>query len=307
MRGIGAEFSAPLWPVAGPNRYALYSITHPDAAGILIPAGGGTRWVYGVVAGPEDDVAALSRPEVLAARIRTAAGVPDLPVEVVRQSSFVAGAKLARAFSSGRVFLAGDAAHQVTPRGGNGLAMAVRDGVAIGWRLAWVLRGWAPVTLLDTYEEEVRPLAAQDVAQDVARAADPERRSFDVVTELLHDLGGRVPHAWVEPGGAGRTPVSTLDVLGDGLTLFVGEGAVVWRTAAALLGQRVPVDVVRLTRQTSHALGLREAGGALLVRPDAVPVARWYRIDGIAAARTALERAVDDVLGTAASPEAGAA
>ncbi|MEV4582820.1 FAD-dependent oxidoreductase [Nonomuraea jabiensis] len=290
MRGISAEFHAPLWPVLGRHRYALYSISHPDGAGVLIPSGG-SRWQFGVVLGPDDDVEALAHPEALADRIRLASGVPDLPVHLLRQSAFTADAKLSTTFSSGRVFLAGDAAHRVTPRGGNGLAMAVRDGIAIGWRLAWVLRGWAPAHFLDTYEAEVRPLAAADVA----RAADPQGRCHAVLTELLHDLGGRLQHAWVAPGAPGRSPVSTLDLVGDGLTLFAGDDDSAWPTAAACLERGVPVEVVTLPRSTAHALGLH-AGGGLLVRPDAVPVARWYRVTDVPRAVAELQRAVDDVL-----------
>jgi putative polyketide hydroxylase len=301
MRGISAEFRAPLWPVLGPHRYALYSISHPDGAGVLIPSGDGSRWQFGVVLGPDDDAAALAHPEALAERIQIASGLPGLPVDLLRQSTFTADAKLSTAFSSGRVFLAGDAAHRVTPRGGNGLAMAVRDGIAIGWRLAWVLRGWAPASFLDTYEAEVRPLAAADVA----RAADPQGRCHAVLTELLHDLGGRLQHAWVAPGGPGRPAVSTLDLVGDGLTLFVADGSA-WRTAVARRERGVPVDVVTLPRDTAHALGLH-AGGGLLVRPDAVPVARWYRVTDVPRAVAELERAVDDVLEHRFETVAGAA
>ncbi|GAA0497335.1 FAD-dependent oxidoreductase [Paractinoplanes deccanensis] len=300
MRGIGAEFRAPLWPILGPHRYALYSISHPDGAGVLIPSGDGTRWQYGVVLGPNDDVAALTRPGALADRIRIASGLPDLPVDLVRCGAFTADAKLAATFSSGRVFLAGDAAHRVTPRGGNGLAMAVRGGLAIGWRLAWVLRGWAPAHFLDTYETEVRPLAATDVA----RAADPHGRCHAVLTELLHDLGGRLQHAWLAPGAPGRSPVSTLDLVGDGLTLFLGEDDSAWRTAARL-DHAVPVDAVTLPPATAHALGLH-AGSGLLARPDAVPVARWYRVTRVDRAAAELERAVGDVLGLPATTMAGA-
>jgi putative polyketide hydroxylase len=302
MRGIGVEFRAPLWPVLGPHRYALYSISHPDGAGVLIPSGGGSRWQFGVVLGPDDDMAALARPESLTERIRRASGLPDLPVQLVRQSTFTADAKLSTTFSSGRVFLAGDAAHRVTPRGGNGLAMAVRDGIAIGWRLAWVLRGWAPATFLDTYEAELRPLAAADVT----RAADPKGGCHAVLTELLHDLGGRLQHAWVAPGGPGQPPVSTLDLVGDGLTLFVGDDDVAWRTAVSRLERDVPVEVVTLRRATAHALGL-QTGGGLLVRPDAVPVASWYRVSDVPRAVAELERAIDDVLDLRVATVAGAA
>ena len=123
------------------------------------------------------------------------------------------GRQLAERFSDGRVHLVGDAAHRVTPRGGNGLAMAVRDGLALGWRLAWVLRGSAPPCFLGGYEQEQRPLAAADVA----RAADPQGGCDAVITEMLNDVGGRLQHAWVGPG------TSTLDLVGQGVTLLVAD------------------------------------------------------------------------------------
>lgn len=147
----------------------------------------------------------------------------------------------------------------------------------------------------------MRPLAAADVA----RAADPHGRCHTVLTELLHDLGGRLQHAWVAPGAPGR-PLSTLDLVGDGLTLFVGGDDSAWRTAAARRRHGVPVDVVPLRRATAHALGLR-SGGGLLVRPDAVPVASWYRVTDVPRAVAELERAVDDVLGHRVATVAGAA
>lgn len=300
MAGVSAEFRAPIWPVLGEHRHALYSISEPRGAGVLIPAGTDERWQFGVVVEPDDDVAAHARPHALADRIRHAVGVPDLPVEIVQVTTFAAGAQLAERFQLGRVFLAGDAAHRVTPRGGNGLAMAVRDGLALGWRLAWVVRGWAPPSFLATYEEEMRPPAADDVA----RAADPEGGCHPVLTELLHDLGGRLQHAWVDAGPPDGDPVSTLDLLTDGLTLFVGHDAVAWRLAAPRASGRAPVAVVELPRAAGRALGLRP-DGALLVRPDGVPVARWYSDGGCAAER--LDRAIDDLLGPPASAAGGSA
>ena len=69
------------------------------------------------------------------------------------------GLGLAARFREGDVFLVGDAAHRVTPRGGTGLNTAIRDGFDIGWKLAWVLRGWAHERLLESYERERRPVA----------------------------------------------------------------------------------------------------------------------------------------------------
>ncbi len=59
----------------------------------------------------------------------------------------------------GDAFLIGDAAHRVTPRGATGLNTAIRDGFDIGWKLGWVLRGWADARLLESYERERRPVA----------------------------------------------------------------------------------------------------------------------------------------------------
>ena len=95
---------------------------------------------------------------------------------------------------------------------------AIRDGYDLGWKLAWVLRGWAGEELLDSYEAERRPVAEHNGA----RGTDPNGSIRGVTEELHVDLGGRIAHAWL-PGETGR--VSTLDLLGDGLTLFTGPGS----------------------------------------------------------------------------------
>lgn len=279
MAGLSAEFRAPLWEVLGEHRFALYTVTHPGGAGVLIPAGGGDRWQYGVVTTGRADVARLDDHDVLRARIRAASGVPGLPVEIVRTHAFTSAAQIADRFSHGRVFLVGDAAHRVTPRGGTGLAMAVRDGFDLGWRLTWVLRGWAPASLLAGYEREGRPL----IADSVARAEAPVGRCRSVVSEMQHDLGGRIAHAWAGPD------VSTVDLIGPGLTLMTAGPAAAWGAD----GLGVPIDVVELPAAAAHALGLRGPCGAVLVRPDGVPVTTWWAPDD---PRRELARAVAEVL-----------
>jgi 2-polyprenyl-6-methoxyphenol hydroxylase-like FAD-dependent oxidoreductase len=75
-------------------------------------------------------------------------------------SAFNMNARLADRYRDGRIFIAGDAAHIHPPTGGQGLNTSLQDAYNIGWKLAAVLNG-APDTLLDTYEEERRPIAAQ--------------------------------------------------------------------------------------------------------------------------------------------------
>jgi FAD binding domain len=74
-------------------------------------------------------------------------------------SAFNMNARLADRYRVGRVFLVGDAAHIHPPTGGQGLNTSVQAAYNLGWKLAAVLAG-APDTLLDTYEEERRPIAA---------------------------------------------------------------------------------------------------------------------------------------------------
>ena len=109
--------------------------------------------------------------------IRRAAGVSTLPVTVERLSTFTFEARMAERYGDGRCFLAGDAAHRMTPRGGTGMNTAIQDSFDLGWKLAWVLRGWASPALLDSYERERRPVAAHNV--DRASQPGGARRDTD--------------------------------------------------------------------------------------------------------------------------------
>ena len=75
------------------------------------------------------------------------------------RSAYGMSARLADRYRAGRVLLAGDAAHVHPPTGGQGLNTSVQDAYNLGWKLAAVLAG-APESLIDTYEEERRPVAA---------------------------------------------------------------------------------------------------------------------------------------------------
>ncbi len=108
-------------------------------------------------------------------------------------SKFNDTARLAANYRSGRVFLAGDAAHIHYPAGGQGLNMGVQDAVNLGWKLAAVVRGEAPESLLDTYETERRPVAERVLENTRAQSAlsqpTPQTQSLRDILASLIDLG----------------------------------------------------------------------------------------------------------------------
>ncbi|MGW4946016.1 rifampin monooxygenase [Actinoplanes sp. NPDC004185] len=121
--------------------------------------------------------------------LRTVAGT-DFGVHSPRWlSRFGDATRLAERYRVGRVLLAGDAAHIHPPAGGQGLNLGVQDAVNLGWKLAGRIRGWAPETLLDTYQTERHPVAADvlDNTRAQMELSSPEPGA-QAVRRLLSEL-----------------------------------------------------------------------------------------------------------------------
>ncbi len=83
-------------------------------------------------------------------------------------SRFTDMTRQAATYRAGRVLLAGDSAHVHYPAGGQGLSLGVQDAVNLGWKLAQVVSGTSPESLLDTYHDERHPIAARTLRHTMA-------------------------------------------------------------------------------------------------------------------------------------------
>ena len=105
-------------------------------------------------------------------------------------SRFTDMTRQAASYRSGRVLLAGDAAHVHPPQGGQGLNIGVQDALNLGWKLAQVVKGTSPEALLDTYHAERHPVGARVLRNTMAQVAlsipdDRHQALRDTMTELL--------------------------------------------------------------------------------------------------------------------------
>jgi hypothetical protein len=210
------------------------------------------------------------------ALVRSVVGVPDAAVEITQVIPWQCVADNAESYRSGRVFLAGDAAHTMPPNGGFGGNTGVQDAHNLAWKLAMVLQARAGERLLDTYDAERQPLGRLTCEQaysryvrrsaphlgieSVAPLVDEWRmeighkyHSTAIVSEAdddgaLHEdpfqsrarPGTRAPHLAVERGGV---PCSTLDLFNRNFVVLAGAAGEAWCKAAREAGSGLGLTV----------------------------------------------------------------
>lgn len=100
--------------------------------------------------------------------IRRALGRPDAKVEIKAILPWRRREQTADRFQNGRVLLAGDAVHAMSPTGGMGMNTGIGDAVDLGWKLAALIQGWGGPHLLDSYEIERKPVALRNAASSTS-------------------------------------------------------------------------------------------------------------------------------------------
>lgn len=205
--------------------------------------------------------------------------------QVVRSSGYHIATRLAERYRAGRVFLAGDAAHTHSPAGGQGMNTGIQDVINLSWKLASVLHGTGPDSLLDTYEPERRPTAAgvlRFTAQFTALAELSQPTLMSLRDQLIRAAAG-IP----------EVPEYLADTMSQLTVSYPGPGA------DDHIGSRIPPDgpwasTLRWTlllppscAHTAESLGTpddvqvahTETTHALLVRPDGYLAATSAELD----------------------------
>ncbi|MDN3268103.1 FAD-dependent monooxygenase [Streptomyces sp. MA15] len=266
--------------VVGDRRFIVCYLTNPEADGALLPVDNREHWVFHAPWHPEHgETLEDFTDERCAAHIRRAVGVPDLDVTITGRAAWHAAERVAERYADGRVFLAGDSAHEMSPTGAFGSNTGIQDAHNLAWKLAAVLGGWAGPGLLDTYDRERRPVAEATSARASSRSAEHSHPGYTpdgdaaalvkrkggilnvalgyrypsgavlgadpaapVVPETLAltgEPGSRAPHLWLDRSGA---RVSTLDLYERSLVLLASPHSP-WLAAAAEVAAALPVPL----------------------------------------------------------------
>jgi 3-(3-hydroxy-phenyl)propionate hydroxylase len=177
-------------------------------------------------------------------------------------SRFTDMTRQAAAYRTGRVLLAGDAAHVHYPAGGQGVSLGVQDAVNLGWKLAQVVNQISDEGLLDTYHAERHPVGARALKYSMA-LAELQRRGdrMDVLVDVVSELAG-IDGARRHLAGV----LSGLDIHYD-----LGDGH-------PLLGRRIPDLDLHTTRGPVRVFELLHRARPLLINfagPGSLDIIAW--------------------------------
>ncbi len=233
-------------------------------AGFAFLAPFGDGW-YRVIGWSREHQVPDTEPVVLpelADLLREVTGRDHGVLEARWTSRFHSDERQAPSYRSGRVFLAGDAAHCHSPAGGQGMNTGLQDAANLSWKLVAAVRGWAPDALLDTYQTERHP---------VGRAV---LRSSGALVRLAQ--GRHAPARALRSAlGAAAGHLGPLAELGAKQVSGIGHAYPAEKGAHPLVGRRVPdlrlaVDVPGGPARLHEAL---RSGKAVLISNDELSVA----------------------------------
>ena len=238
---IMVHFRAKLRGIPGIPPGVLFFVCDPTAGGgVFVIHDLDGEAVYMHSFDPAVESEASYDAERCAGIVREALAEPDLDLDVENVGSWLMTAQVADRYREGAVFLVGDAAHRFPPTGGLGLNTGVQDAHNLAWKLAAVHHGWAPASLLASYERERRPVARHNADQSLRNAL----RLIEVsqalgVTDFSEESGARMEATLADEAGMRRVreaierQAEHFDMPGLQLGFRYGAGALVPEEGAA--------------------------------------------------------------------------
>lgn len=224
QRFKNVHFRADLSHIAGDKPAILYWVLRQSCAGTLLAYDIRDNWVFMYPYMEEVTDPASLTDQVCTDLAKEAVGAADTAMEVIGIGDWEMRSEVAEAYRTGRIFLAGDAAHRYPPSGGLGLNTGVGDAHNLGWKIAAVLAGWAPDSLLDTYATERQPVAQNNANFSVENAV----KMLDVfaLAGVMDEPGTQPPleeiKADSERWAALQASIGEQQVHFDGLALHIG-------------------------------------------------------------------------------------
>ncbi len=156
--------SAQLREIMNERPGVMVDIMNPEAFANLSTVDGKDLWRLIRMMGPED-ASRLTPQDCLRSALGKLPDGSDVTFKIIDARPWAGHTVVADDFRAGRVFLVGDAAHLLWPRGGFGMNTGIGDAVDLAWKLQAMLQGWGGPKLLDSYTPERKPIAARNVAE----------------------------------------------------------------------------------------------------------------------------------------------
>lgn len=295
---LNIYFEADLEALVKGREFSQFLIETPEITGFLLTINNKDKWAFHLRFHPENGESAADYPEEkLIAILHRILGIPDIQISILKALPWQLTVRIAEELRVDRIFLAGDAAHTMTPYAGKGANTGIQDVQNLAWKLAAVLNHQAGDALLNTYHIERQPIGAfyaklsGELADKnglinnrlmISRGKDlmglpnfgyyssaVRRESVLPFTYFAGEPGTRIPHLWLNESHT----LSSLDWV-KGQFIIVANNYDGWQMACDTIKQQRNIDIRLVIPEDKNIaekwleLTNTTKDEALLIRPD---------------------------------------
>lgn len=275
-------FHADLSELIRGREISMCLVSQPTVRGLFTSINNHDRWVFHLSYDPEKNRVEDFHPERCKALLKLALGMPDVEIDIESVLPWEPTVRVAKKFQDGRVFLAGDAAHQMPPWGGQGATTGIADVHNLAWKLAAVLHEQATPLLLTTYDAERLPIGRL-VGDESGAASDKDglislKKSIPAILALIRRIPRIAGYGYVYSSLA--CDVDDATPLRHKITRLLPSPS--WALGiSGAAGSRAPHIWVELKARRISTLDLFTKSFVVIAGADGK---EWYRIAAIVAA-----------------------